>query len=82
LDKRGKSLTPESRIEMLEERSWLLERREETQEDRALAIALNHTYGRTVGLSWLVVVMAVNLDTNPPRAKTTVSAKSGTPSRI
>lgn len=39
-------MTPESRIEMLEERSWLLERREETQEDRALAIALNHTYGR------------------------------------
>lgn len=38
LDKRGKSLTPESRMEMLEERSWLLERREETQEERALAI--------------------------------------------
>ncbi len=34
--RRGKSLTPESRIEILDERNALLERREETQEDRAL----------------------------------------------
>ena len=37
-DRRGKSLTPESRIEMLEDRSWLLERREETQEERGFVI--------------------------------------------
>lgn len=35
---RGKSFTPESRIDMLEERNWVLERREETQDDRALDI--------------------------------------------
>lgn len=38
LARRGKSLTPESRIEMLDERRVLLERREETQDASALAI--------------------------------------------
>lgn len=35
---RGKSFTPESRMDMLEERNWVLERREETQDDRGLDI--------------------------------------------
>lgn len=35
---RGKSFTPESRIEMLEERNCVLERREETQDDSGLGI--------------------------------------------
>ena len=35
---RGKSFTPESMIEILEERSALVERREETQEARGFAI--------------------------------------------
>ncbi len=38
LERRGKSLTPESRMEMLEERSWLVDCREETQEERADAM--------------------------------------------
>lgn len=37
---RGKSFTPESRIDMLEERNWVLERREETQDDRGLDIVV------------------------------------------
>lgn len=39
LAKRGKSPTLESRIEILDERRLLLERRDETQEARASAIA-------------------------------------------
>lgn len=35
---RGKSFTPESRIDILEARNWVLERREETQDDRGLDI--------------------------------------------
>lgn len=35
---RGKSFTPESRMDMLEERNWVLERREETQDDREVDI--------------------------------------------
>lgn len=35
---RGKSFTPESRMDMLEERNWVLERREETQDDKGLDI--------------------------------------------
>lgn len=38
LASRGKSLTPESRMEMLEERRALVERREETQEDKGFGI--------------------------------------------
>lgn len=38
LARRGKSLTPESRIEMLDESRVLLERREETQDASALAM--------------------------------------------
>ena len=38
LARRGKSFTPVSRIETLEERRALLERREETQDARAFAI--------------------------------------------
>lgn len=38
LHRRGRSLTPVSRIEMLDERRVLLERREETQEESASAI--------------------------------------------
>lgn len=37
---RGKSFTPESRMDMLEERNWVLERREETQDDRGLDIVV------------------------------------------
>ena len=36
---RGKSFTPESRIEMLEEMRALVERRDDTQEARGFAIA-------------------------------------------
>ena len=36
--RRGKSLTPESRIEMLEERSAFVDRREDTHEESGLAI--------------------------------------------
>ena len=39
LDNRGKSFTPESRIEMLEERRALVERREDTQDASGFAIA-------------------------------------------
>lgn len=35
---RGKSLTPESRMEMLEERRVLVDRREETHDEREFAI--------------------------------------------
>ena len=38
LARRGKSLTPESRIEILDERSWFVDCREETQEESADAI--------------------------------------------
>lgn len=38
LVRRGKSLTPESRIEMLDESRVLLERREVTQDASALAM--------------------------------------------
>lgn len=38
LTRRGKSLTPESRIEMLDESRVLLERREVTQDASALAM--------------------------------------------
>lgn len=38
LDNRGKSFTPESRIEMLEERRALVDRREETQDASGFAI--------------------------------------------
>ena len=39
LPSRGKSLTPESRIEMLEDRRALVERSEDTQEASGFAIA-------------------------------------------
>lgn len=35
---RGKSFTPESRMDMLEERNWVLDRREETQDDKGFDI--------------------------------------------
>ena len=37
--RRGKSLTPESRIEMLEDSSAFVERRDETQDTRGFAIS-------------------------------------------
>lgn len=50
LARRGKSFTPVSRIETLEERRALLERREETQDARAFAIGLDwNLFLRTIG---------------------------------
>lgn len=37
---RGKSFTPESRMDMLEERNWVLDRREETQDDKGFDIII------------------------------------------